>query len=1042
MPNQGERTRSRHKSSAEEYLDIVGVIVVALDAEAKITFINRKGCEFLGSKEKEEALGKNWFDNFVPADIRDEVRAVFRKLMAGDGQSVERYENAIITGGDAERIIAWHNAPLMDEGGSILGTLSWGEDVTESRQTEDRLEGVARDLRERVKELECLYAISNATQKYDASLEEILQEVVSIIPAAWQYPEVACAQLAVQGQVFRTENFKETAWKQAAEIIADGIGAGTLEVFYLEERPECDEGPFMKEERALTNAIAERASRIIERKRAESSLRESEAKYATLVEQAKEGVVVVQDDVCRFANRAVGDISGYSVEELLGMQFIDMVVPEYRADVAQRCKHRLSGGEGLGTDYETTIRCKDGTIKDVEASVGIVEFEGRPAEMALVRDVTERKRVDQALRESEERYRDLVENANDVIYAVDGVGTITYVSPAVEWYLGYAPPECMGRSFAEFLHPDDRQRASTACHSLLSGGLESNEYRYLAKSGEVRWMRTSSRPKYDGDRVVGIRGVLVDTTERRRAEESLRESERKYRLLADNVQDVIWTTDMDLNVTYVSPSVTRLVGFSVEEAMAMGVPGLLTPASLGDGMRVFQEQLAIVGIDNEDPSRSWTLEVELKCKDGSTVWVEEKMTFLWDSEGAPVGLLGVTRDLTERRQADAALRRSEELFRTVYERSPIGLALYDSDGCLVDANAAFLGMFGLSSFEEAEGPPLLEDPNLTSEGRQRLLAGKTVKHEGPFDFDRLREAGWYRTNRSGIAYLYALMTPLVVGEEGTVSGFMVQVQDMTERRQARQELEQLYEQERALRKEVEAEMKRRAEFLRALVHELKTPLTAVLASSGALVAGLEGGPLLGFAKNLNRGAYRLNSRIDELIDLAKGEIGMLTLSCGSTNLAVLLQEIADEMAPLALSRKQTLTVDLPRSLPAGWVDAGRLRQVVVNLLANACKFTPEGGDITLRASESDGHLLVEVEDTGPGIAPEEKRRLFDPYQLRQIDGRRTGGLGLGLVLSKMLVERHGGQIWVTGREGKGSIFSFTIPLRHQRVRQRSQARKL
>jgi len=250
---------------------------------------------------------------------------------------------------------------------------------------------------------------------------------------------------------------------------------------------------------------------------------------------------------------------------------------------------------------------------------------------------------------------------------------------------------------------------------------------------------------------------------------------------------------------------------------------------------------------------------------------------------------------------------------------------------------------------------------------------------------------------------------------GNINGMLVALQD-------------LYNKEARLRQELETEMKRRVEFTRALVHELKTPLTPILASSDALVAELKEAPLLRLAKNVNRGASRLNNRIDELLDLARGEMSTLQMDFESVDLLQLIREVTNEMIPEASRHGQSLTLDLPSSLPTVRADEDRLRQVVLNLLSNAFKFTPEGGKVTVKARKKNASLVVEVQDTGRGIAEEEQQRLFQPYYRQESDRSRFSGMGLGLALSKTLVELHGGKIWVESEKGKGSTFSFSVPL--------------
>ena len=420
----------------------------------------------------------------------------------------------------------------------------------------------------------------------------------------------------------------------------------------------------------------------------------------------------------------------------------------------------------------------------------------------------------------------------------------------------------------------------------------SNGIRNIGTSGDI-----TSRVQMPGTDELSVlagtvNGLLAAIEQ---SESELRESEEHYRLLAENAADVIYAMDVNLKFTYVSPSVTRLSGHSVEEARAQSLDQVLTPASFEHAMDVFMEEGAREGEETKDLTRSRTLELEVKRKDGSTVWMEAIMSALRDSEGRVIGILGVARDITERRRAE----------------------------------------------------------------------------------DKLQE---------------------------------------------------LYNKERALRKTLEAEIQKRIEFTRALVHELKTPITPVMASSELLMQKLKDEPLYGLAQNISHGANNLNRRIDELLDLAKGEVGMLRLNPEPMDAVQLLQRIVDEETPVAIRNGQTLTAKLPERLPIIVADEERFRQVVLNLVNNAVKFTHPGGKITLKARVERDNLVVEVQDTGVGISEDEQKVLFEPYRSLESDRERLSGLGLGLSLSKKLVELHGGRIWVKSEKGKGSTFGFSIPL--------------
>ena len=278
-----------------------------------------------------------------------------------------------------------------------------------------------------------------------------------------------------------------------------------------------------------------------------------------------------------------------------------------------------------------------------------------------------------------------------------------------------------------------------------------------------------------------------------------------------------------------------------------------------------------------------------------------------------------------------------------------------------------------------------------------------------------------RNDVSSIAFGKEFSARVQVAGKDELSVLAISVNEMLSR------LEESYNQEHKLRREREAEIKRRGEFTRALVHELRTPLTPILASTSLLMQELQREDLLPLVRNINAGARTLQQRVDELLDLAKGELGLFELERRDMDPLQFLQAVVDAQAPVASSRGQVLNMELPSSLSPAWADENRLHQVVFNLLDNAFKYTPGGGEITLRAREEKDVLIVEVQDTGPGIPVEEQQRLFEPHYRVEPKGRHVSGLGLGLALSKTIVELHGGQIWVRSEVGEGSTFGFSVP---------------
>ncbi len=251
------------------------------------------------------------------------------------------------------------------------------------------------------------------------------------------------------------------------------------------------------------------------------------------------------------------------------------------------------------------------------------------------------------------------------------------------------------------------------------------------------------------------------------------------------------------------------------------------------------------------------------------------------------------------------------------------------------------------------------------------------------------------------------------------------------------ELQQHLREERRLRQELEEQSKTRAKFIATLAHELRTPLTPILGCARLLAEQFrpESGSLQDrLIRSIIHGAESLESRLSDLLNLAQFQAGAFSLEIAPVDVEGLLNDSASQFQPLAESKGQSFTLDLPRKLSLIKADRRRIDQVVMNLLENAVKFTPEGGSIRLRAMVHGRDLMIEVQNSGQGLSPEEQQRLFQPYYRSEVDRQRIPGSGLGLALCKQLVEAHGGKIWVDSELGKGNTFGFSVPLKGPTVK--------
>jgi PAS domain S-box-containing protein len=401
-----------------------------------------------------------------------------------------------------------------------------------------------------------------------------------------------------------------------------------------------------------------------------------------------------------------------------------------------------------------------GLLEELRMTQGALEtrVEERTTELrcsneCLIREMEERKLTEDELRASEKKHRELVEQANTIVLRWDTKGVITFVNEFAQRFFGYTEAELLGRHVIGTIVAktsregvDLEEMIQHICRDPLT--FEHNENENLCKNGERVWVSWSNQPIFSkGGELVELLSIGQDMTERKRAEESLRESEQKYRLLADNVSDVIFSTDLSLKLTYVSPSIARLHGWTPEEFLTFSPSDYMTPESLALVFKALADELALQSSPEADPNRVRTLDIEQVRKDGTTFWTEVTARFLYDGGGVPVSIIGATRDISERKRVDKALRESEERFRLLFDGAADAFYLHDQEGRLVDVNRAVCESLGygrdellrmsVSDIEVAHQPADMgqlwqrigENHGVTVEGVHRRRDGSTFPAE-------------------------------------------------------------------------------------------------------------------------------------------------------------------------------------------------------------------------------------------------------------------------------------------------------------------------
>ena len=705
-----------------------------------------------------------------------------------------------------------------------------------------------------------------------------------------------------------------------------------------------------------------------------------------------------------------------SEEEILGKDWIDSFVHRESQAQAHAVFQQMINGKIEPNRESTGLRLITKNGKEIITNWRNRLVKTRAGEiigvMSSGEDVTERVRLETELKESEEKYRSIFNESQAGIVIIDAeTGRIAECNREFENQTGRKSDELNRMKIWEILPERLADVVKKAFEKLPPGAISGiSKTEYLKPNGQITPIEFVSR----AITIAGKRYKLsttCDISSRVEAEKQLRESEEKFAKIFCVSPDPIIISNLKTDlITDVNEIALKISGYTRDELIGHSAAELGFWKNLADRDRILSILRQSGAVNSE--------ELAFRTKNG------QLRTFLYAArmieQGGVTFLLSVLTDITERKQVETALLESEERFSIAFHSSPYMQLITNLEkGVYCEVNKIYCDATGYTREEIINHSHneinLWVDREEAEQFLRRLLANQTAWGEHRF---RMKN-GEIRT------WLCSAASIKLHGDQC----MLATASDITERIRAEEDLKLLYEQEIYLRRQLEKEMKRRAEFTRALVHELKTPLTPIVASSDSLVEIIQEEPLKSMAVNVNRGALNLNKRIDELLELARSELKILQVSPEALNIEKLMQHIVSEMGPMAAKQRHELKLDIPEPLPFIEADPERIRQVITNLLTNSLKFTPAGGEITLRGSADEKRITIEVQDNGRGLTEGELERLFQPYYRKERDRDHLSGLGLGLALCKTLVELHHGEIWARSKPGEGSTFGFWLPIR-------------
>jgi PAS domain S-box-containing protein len=775
---------------------------------------------------------------------------------------------------------------------------------------------------------------------------------------------------------------------------------------------------------------------ITERKQVTEALGESEKKYREVVQNVKE--VIFQTDASGlwiFLNQAWEEITGFSVEESMGQLFVNYVHPDDRQrnmelfePLIQRkkdyCRHQIR--------YLT----KDGGFRWIEvfARLGLNEKDEITGTFGTLQDITERKMAEESLQNERTLFRTIIDLIPDAVYVKDIHGRKIIANPKEVEIAGMgSEDQIIGKTDSD-LYPSEVARHSDAEDQFVLQSekpMLNYEGSIIDNEGRIHSLLGSKVPLFDAaGKITGIVGVSHDITERKKAEDALQAAHKSLSdILNAAIHTSIIATDVNGIITVFSKGAEKMLGYTTQDVVGKITPELFHLESeveerghelsneLGQSIKGFDIFVAKAKIQ-EHEERIWTY----RCKDGKVISVNLVVTAIKNNNAEVIGFLGIASDITDRKRAEEEVKRVSTRLALATLAGGVGVWDFDIENNILLWDDQMFALYGTkredfnSAYETWLAGVHPDDKKRADEEIQMAIRGEK-------EFDTEFRVCWPDGSVHNIRALANVQCD-VSGKKHRMIGTNW---DITEQKKNEAVL---------LKARQDAEMANKAKsvFLANMSHEIRTPLNAIIGFSQLMNRDKH---LTDAQREYNiaiiRAGEHLLSLINDILELSKMEAGRLELNPVNIDLGALLSEIQiffkEQIQSKHLQFIFETAPDLPRVV---LVDDNKLRRIFINLIGNAIKFTDEGGiAVRVRTEQLNSlksRLIVEVQDSGPGIPENEIGKLFKHFVQTSSGVSKSSGTGLGLALSRELAILMGGDIRVISEVGKGSVFTFYVEI--------------
>ena len=783
---------------------------------------------------------------------------------------------------------------------------------------------------------------------------------------------------------------------------------------------------------------------VVRRRQTEEALKESEVHSRHLLESVGGGVLEVDTKGgVLFANGNALSMLGYTSEQMQGKQLHALI------------HHSDSAGNPLAENqcslYQTyTDKKQQRVLSDVfwkkDGTALPVEYTGTPmykygrftGVVISFLDITERQTLLETNKQARERLSFTLDTANAFYWENDlEVDVITYSSIECFTRQGYREDQIpeTGDDFLALVHPDDLEKINKQYEKHFNGEIPAIQahFRFRSQKGDNLWFWINSTCRIiqrdEKGEPVKFAGLNIDVTERQNLLEQVTQSQERLRIISEHTYDWQSWRDLDGRLIWLNKAVERLTGYTIEQCMAMeDYPKPMIDPRDWDLLREYTDR-ALQGEGRQE------LQLRVIRKDGIRVWMSFAYEPVLDKEGRIMGLAGAAKDITEQKEAEQSLH----LMSKVFENSLDPILITDLSGNIVDMNEASVTAYGYSK-QELIGKSLsiFVDEEKTNRGwklLQRCIQG-----------EKIPQIEWSRTRKDGTVIPTLLTLSLLKNDQGKPVGIATISKDISEIKEAEKELKAYRDHLEDLVKERTADLEEarlvaeeatraKSDFLANMSHEIRTPLNAIIGFAHLALQTELDTVQADYVHKIQTGSKALLGVINDILDFSKIEAGKLSMEAIEFSLEDVLDTVTNLVGIKAQEKGLEFVYNIEPSLPHMLMgDPIRLGQILLNLTNNAVKFTEKGeivlGCTLLENGLDDAHLKFWVRDSGIGMDREQQEKLFLAFsQADTSTTRKYGGTGLGLFISRSLVEMMNGRIWVESEPGKGTCFFFSIRLK-------------